>query len=79
MTDINPTITTNTPASREALHALGNGIDQIRWKLADLLRGTNCADIPQNVLELIETAQAALKAAVDELVNEYHKEARDDD
>lgn len=70
---------THTPASREAFHALGNGIDQIRWELADLLRGTNCADIPQNVLECIETAQFALKAAADELVDEYHKEARDDD
>lgn len=76
---MNPTTTTPTPASREALHALGNGLDQIRWKLADLLRGTNCQDIPQNVLECIATAQAALKAAVDELVDEYHKEARNDD
>lgn len=38
MTDINPT--TPTPASRESLHTLGNGIDPIRWQLADLLRDT---------------------------------------
>ena len=73
------TPTKPTPASREALHALGNGIDQIRWKLADLLRGTNWQDLPQNVLKYFATAQFALKAAADELVNEYHKEARDDD
>ena len=70
---------TPTPASREALHALGNGLDQIRWKLADLLRGTNCDDVPASVLKHIAAAQFALKAAADELVDEYHKEARNDD
>ena len=51
MTDINPTITTNTPASREALHALGNGIDQLRWKL---YAAPTARTSRKNVLELIE-------------------------
>lgn len=71
--------TTPTAASLEALHALSNRIVPVRWQLAGLLRYTNCDDVPANVLKHIAAAQAALKAAVDELVDEYHKEARNDE
>lgn len=73
-----PTTTTHIPASREALHALGNGIDPIRWQLADLLRDTRRADIPASVLEHLGKAQAELNAAFNGLVDAYHKEARND-
>lgn len=70
-----PTTTTPTPASREALHALGNGIDPIRWQLADLLRDTRRADIPASVLEHLEKAREELAAASEEILRAYHKEA----